>query len=299
MQKKVKNLNLFAYLCSIKANTALFNCCFFSSQPKKTIAIADCKTHQPNYCRMLKKERHAFIVGEINVHNKVLSSDLSVQLNVSEDTVRRDLQELHEDGVITKVHGGAISKSIQFSLRHNGVYSQPGKMLIAQKAVSLIKDGMIVLLSGGTTIIELIKILPADLKATFITVSIPTALELLHHPGADVIFIGNKLQKESQMAVGAAVVEKLAGIKADLCFLGTNSIDAHAGITDSDWEVVEVKKEMIKRAASVVSLAIAEKLDTVQRLQVCPIGSVHVLVTDLDARHERLQAYQAQNITIL
>jgi DeoR/GlpR family transcriptional regulator of sugar metabolism len=248
---------------------------------------------------MLKKERHAFIVGEINVHNKVLSSDLSVQLNVSEDTVRRDLQELHEEGVLTKVHGGAISKSIQFSLRHNGVYSQPGKIRIAQKAVPLIQDGMIVLLSGGTTIIELIKTLPPTLKATFITVSIPTALELMHHPGAEVFFIGNKLQKESQMAVGAAVMEKLAGIKADLCFLGTNSIDAHEGITDSDWEVVEIKKAMIKQAGKVVSLAIAEKLETVQRLQVCPIRSVQVLVTDLEPDHERLQVYRERDITIL
>jgi DeoR/GlpR family transcriptional regulator of sugar metabolism len=299
MQKNVNNLIFLRIYAILRFAATLSNYFFSCTRNPIAIAIAD-RQHcrfKP-YC-MLKRERQAFIVGEINVHNRVLSSDLSLQLKVSEDTVRRDLQELHEDGVLTKVHGGAISKSIQFSLRHNGVYSQPGKICIAQKALPLIQDGMIVLLSGGTTNIELIKLLPQTLKATFVTVSIPTALELMHHPGAEVIFIGNKLQKESQMAVGAAVIQKLAEIKADLCFLGTNSIDAKEGITDSDWEVVEVKKEMIKQAGKVVSLAIAEKLNTVQRLNVCPIGSVQVLVTDLEPGHEQLRAFRERNITIL
>src|SRR6478609_6261402 len=157
---------------------------------------------------MLKKERHAFIKREIDIHNKVLSSDLSTQLNVSEDTVRRDLQELEEEGLLNKVHGGASSKSIQFSLQNNTVYSQSEKKIIAEKAKKLIRDGMIVLLSGGTTIIEMIRSLPPDLRVTFITVSIPTALELLNHPSSEVIFLGNKLLKNAQMSVGAEVVQK-------------------------------------------------------------------------------------------
>jgi DeoR/GlpR family transcriptional regulator of sugar metabolism len=248
---------------------------------------------------MLKKERHAFIVREINIHNKVLSSDLSTQLTVSEDTIRRDLQELHEEGILNKVHGGAISKSIQFSLQNNTVYSQPDKIIIAQKASSLIQDGMIVLLSGGTTIIELIKALSPDLNATFITASIPTALELLNHPTAEVIFVGNKLLKNAQMAVGAAVIEKLSEIKADLCFLGTNSIDAVEGITDLEWEAIEVKKAMIKSAKKTIALAISKKLNTTQRLMVCKIEAVDLLITELDPTDVLLKPYHNKKVTIL
>ena len=248
---------------------------------------------------MLKKERHAYILHEIDIHNKVLSSDLSMQLAVSEDTVRRDLQELDESGALTKVHGGALSKSFHFTLQNNTVYSQPEKKIIAQKARELIKDGMLILLSGGTTIIELIKSLPPELNATFITVSIPTALELLDHPNGEVIFLGNKLLKNAQMAVGAEVVQRLSEIKCDLCFLGTNSIDVENGITDLELEVIEVKRAMIKSANKTVSLAISKKLNTTQRMVVCKLEEVDILITELEPGDELLKHYQAKGVIII
>jgi DeoR/GlpR family transcriptional regulator of sugar metabolism len=248
---------------------------------------------------MLKKERQAYIIQQINIHNKVLSSDLCVQLNVSEDTVRRDLQELDEEGKLTKVHGGALSKSFHFTLQNNNIYLQSEKKIIAHKAMQLIKDGMFVLLSGGTTIIELIRSLPEELNATFITASIPTALELLNHPNSEVIFLGNKLLKSVQMAVGAEVVKRLSEIRADLCFLGTNSIDADKGITDLEWEVIEVKRAMIACAHKTVSLAISEKLNTIQRLQVCKMEEINTLITELYPEDPLLQSYKSKGITIL
>src|SRR5215216_3324714 len=119
---------------------------------------------------MLKRERQAYILHQVNLHNKVLSADLSNHINVSDDTIRRDLQELAEAGKVIKVHGGALSPSF-----HNGpqstreVYSYTQKKIIGQKAVSLIQDGMFVLTGGGTTIIELARALPAALHATFIS----------------------------------------------------------------------------------------------------------------------------------
>ena len=248
---------------------------------------------------MLKKERHAYIMYEIDIHNKVLSSDLSLQLTVSEDTIRRDLQELDEKGMLTKVHGGALSKSFHFTLQNNTVFSQPEKKVIAQKARELIKDGMLVLLSGGTTIIELVKSLPPELNATFITVSIPTALELLDHPNVEVIFIGNKLLKNAQMSVGAEVVQRLSEIKCDLCFLGTNSIDVENGITDLELEVIEVKRAMIRSAKKTISLAISKKLNTTQRMLVCRLDEVDVLITELDPTDEILIPYHSKGITII
>ena len=248
---------------------------------------------------MLKKERQACILQQINIHNKVLSSDLSIQMNVSEDTIRRDLQELDEEDKLTKVHGGALSKSFHFTIQNNDVYALPEKKIIALKAVKLIKDGMFIVLSGGTTIRELVKALPEDLNATFITPSIPTALELLNHPNIEVIFIGNKLLKSAQMSVGAEAVMRLADINADYCFLGTNSIDAKEGITDLEWEVIEIKRAMIKCANKTVSLAISEKLNSVQRLKVCPITEINILVTELHPDNPMLSIYNTSGLNIL
>lgn len=247
---------------------------------------------------MLKKERQAFIIQQINIHNKVLSSDLSVHLDVSEDTIRRDLQELGEEGKLIKVHGGALSKSFHFTLEPNPIYSLPEKKVIAFKAIELIKDGMLVLLTGGTTILEMVKSLPPELNATFVTVSLPIALELLNHPNSEAIFIGNRLSKNTQMAIGAEVIERLSRIKADLCFLGTNSFDANYGITDMDWDIIEVKKAMIRSAQKTVSLSISEKLNSIQKLQVCKPEEVDVLITELNPSDPALLEYAAKGIQI-
>ena len=248
---------------------------------------------------MLKKERQAYIIQQINIHNKVLSSDLGIQLDVSEDTIRRDLQELAEEGKLMKVHGGALAKSFHFTIESKHVYSLSEKQVIAQKAIQLIKNGMLIVISGGTTMRELVKLLPPQLNATFITANVPIALELLDHPNAEVIFLGNKLLKSAQMAVGAEVVQRLGQIRADLCLLGTNSIDVEYGITDLEWEIIEVKKAMIECSQKVVSLAIAEKLNTTQHLQVCPLSKVDILITELDFNDAKLMPYVLAGLQIL
>ncbi len=248
---------------------------------------------------MLKKERQSFILRQVNLHNKVLSSDLSQEMNVSEDTIRRDLNELSDEGKIIKVHGGALSKSFHLSLKSPHVYSLDEKKTIAHKSSQLIKDGMFVLTTGGTTIIELAKALPSELHATFITVSLPVAYEYIHHPNIEVIFIGDKISKSAQISVGGEAISKIRQIKADLCFLGTNAIDIPNGLTDSDWEVVQIKKAMMESSEKVVVLAIAEKLNTSQRIKICSINDIDVLITELDCNNEVLKPYHETGIEIL
>jgi DeoR/GlpR family transcriptional regulator of sugar metabolism len=248
---------------------------------------------------MLKQERQAFIVHQVNLHNKVLSSDLSEQIDVSEDTIRRDLQELAENGKVIKVHGGALSKSFHSSFNNSQVYSIDNKKTIAQKAATLIKDGMFVLTSGGTTIIELARALPESLHATFITGSLPAALEYVHHPNIEIIFIGDKLSKSSQITVGAEAILKIKQIKADLCFLGINALDVENGLTDNDWDVVQVKKAMIESSAKVVALTISEKINTTQRIQICKVDQVDVLISEKQPQEKLFTPYKKAGLTIL
>lgn len=248
---------------------------------------------------MLKRERQSIILREVNIHNKVLSSDLSSGMNVSEDTIRRDLVELAEQGKVIKVHGGALSKSYHLSFRSSHIYSQDAKKAIAKKAAPLIQDGMFVLTTGGSTIIELAKALPVELAATFITASIPAAYECLHLPNIELIFIGDKISKNSQLAVGAEAIAKIKQLNADLCFIGTNALDAEHGLTDNDWDVVQVKKAMIESSKKVVSLSIKEKLNTSQRIKVCDLADIDYLVTELEFDDPLLKPYHHAGITIL
>ncbi len=248
---------------------------------------------------MLKQERQAYILHHINLHNRVFSSDLSLQIQVSEDTIRRDLQELAEKGKIIKVHGGALSTSFHSSFNNSQVYAIESKKTIAQKAASQVRNGMFVLTSGGTTIIELAKCLPADLHATFITGSLPAALEYVHHPNIEVIFIGDKLSKSSQITIGAEAILKIRQIKADICFLGINALDAEQGLTDNDWDIVQVKRAMIESSKKVVALSIAEKINTVQNIKVCGCTEIDMLITELDVNNTLFEPYKNAGLKIL
>ena len=241
---------------------------------------------------MLKRERLTYILKQINLHNKVLSSDLSLQLKVSEDTIRRDLNELAEGGEILKVHGGALSKSFHFPLQQTEVYAKDDKHIIAQKTLKLIHNGMILLVGGGTTMIELARLIPDNLNITFFTVSPWVALELAEHPRVDVHLIGGRLVKNTQITTGTEVIDLLSDIRVDLCLLGTNSLSPDEGLTDSDWDVVQVKKAMVKSAKKVAVLSIAEKLGSVQKMRICGFNDIDYLITNLAPEDASLKAYQ-------
>jgi DeoR/GlpR family transcriptional regulator of sugar metabolism len=249
---------------------------------------------------MLKRERQAFILHQVNLHNKVLSTDLSQHINVSDDTIRRDLLELAEAGKLIKVHGGALSPSF-----HNGhqisreVYSFNQKKIIAQKAASLVKDGMFVLTGGGTTILELARALPPQLHATFISGSIPAIFEYMNHPNIEVIVIGDKISKNSKITVGFEAVSRIRQIKADLCFLGINAINIENGVSDNDWDVVQIKKAMIESARKLVCLTIAEKINSQQPIQVGEISRIDTLITELSPDDPLLEPYRKAGIRVM
>lgn len=249
---------------------------------------------------MLKQERLTYIMHQVNLHNKVLCTDLSHDINVSDDTIRRDLQELADEGKLIKVHGGALSTSFYRGTNGvNQVYSHFHKTIIAQKAAALVKNGMFVLTSGGTTINELAKALPDNLHATFISGSLPAILEYSLHPSIDVVVVGDKVSKSSRITVGTDAISKIRQFKTDLCFLGINAIDIDFGVSDNDWDVVQVKKAMIESSKKVVCLTISEKINSFQPIQVCRLDKIDMLITELSPEDPLLQPYVAAGITVL
>jgi DeoR/GlpR family transcriptional regulator of sugar metabolism len=251
---------------------------------------------------ILEKDiRHQLILNEVHIHNRVLLSDLAKILKVSIDTVRRDLKELDKLGKIKKVHGGAVSNG--FNIYNNGIreiYAHEIKSIIAQKGISLLNKGDVVLISGGTTNLELAKLLPPKLNLTFFTPSLPMAIELLNSPAnVEVIFIGGKLSKNSQLSTGGSTINILSELKVDICFLGTGYLDPLNGITELDWEIAQLKKAMIKTSKKLVSLTISEKLNTINRYKICEIHTLDFLVTELDPNSPVLDPYKNQGLQLI
>ena len=240
---------------------------------------------------MLQEERHQYILGHLQKQKRALTEELTGLLKVSSDTIRRDLIQLESEGKLRRVHGGAISVDFDTPFQPKEVYAQKEKVQIARKALTLIKDGMTLLAGGGTVMLELARLLPEGLKGTFFTVSPLVALEVTQRSSVEVILLAGRLARNSYICTGASVVSQIADIKADLCLMGTNGFSVRNGITDHDWEVVQVKKAMIQSSERTALLSISEKKDVNHNLRVCPLHAIHYLVTELSPDDPRFSEY--------
>src|SRR5690606_16885384 len=134
------------------------------------------------------------------------------------------------------------------------------KIEIAKKALSLLNDGMSCLVGGGTVMLELARMIPENLKGVIFTVSPLVALEIAQRSSVDVILISGRLARDCYICTGSIVISQLSEINVDLCLLGANGISLKGGFTDSDWEVAQIKKAMLKSANKTAILCISEKL---------------------------------------
>ncbi len=247
---------------------------------------------------MLKKERQEFILHQLNLHNKILCADLSNKMGVSDDTIRRDLQELAQQEKLIKVHGGALSKSFHTAFDREMVYNLEDKHIIAQKTAALVQSGMYILTSGGTSILEFAKSLDPNLNATFFTCSLNAAIEFAHHPSIEVVMIGDKISKDAMLTTGASAVQTIESIQADLCILGINSLDTQFGLSENDWEVVQIKKAMIKASKKTICIGISEKLNSQQKIKVANLDEIDILITELDPNDPKLLPFKHKGLTI-
>lgn len=249
---------------------------------------------------MLAAERRQYILATLHRDGKVLAGELSAALEVSEDTIRRDLREMAEAGLLQRVHGGALLRSpaaASFAARETQAIS--AKETIARAALQFVRDGQVIILDGGTTTLQVAQRLPLDLRATVVTNCPPIAVTVADHPWVEVIVVGGRLYKDSLVTVGAAAIETLRAIRADVCLLGVCSLHPQHGISVPDAEEVYIKRAMIDGAAEVVALASMEKLGTVAPFVVQPITELTHLVTENSVPDELLAGYREQGITVV
>lgn len=232
---------------------------------------------------MLKEERHQHILNRLNESSRIYITSLANELGVSDDTLRRDLAELDQQGLLTKVYGGAIAKSgISFEFRDRLNTGMTIKHRLAAKVIPLFQDGDVVLMDGGTSNLEVARQLPAHITLTVYTNSFPIATELMQKPQIELIFIGGKVFPLSQVTVGVTVFQTLQTIRPDWLVLGISNIHSQLGLSCPDREEAFVKRLMIERSRQKIVIADSQKLNTAETYSVASLRDIDYLITEDD-----------------
>jgi DeoR/GlpR family transcriptional regulator of sugar metabolism len=230
---------------------------------------------------MLVSERRELLLSRLRSEGKLVARDLAIELDISEDSVRRDLRDLAAAGLCQRVYGGAVpvSRALADYAARAGVEPE-SKRRVAAHAVDLIRPGHRVILDGGTTTLAVAGLLPADLVATVITHSPTIAAALVSHPSVEILLLGGRIYKHSAVACGAVTVEAAAGVAADLFLLGVTGVHAEHGLTTGDPEEAAMKRALSARAAETFVLASSEKLGAVSAYKVLELADVTGVVTE-------------------
>ena len=251
---------------------------------------------------MLSAERKQAILQRAGQHGRVVAAELSREFGVSEDTIRRDLRELAAEGLLHRVHGGALPlprPPVAVSSASRAGQAPEAKAAIARAAARLVRAGQVIAIDGGTTPLEVAQNLPPDLRATVVTHSLPVLAALATHPGIELIAVGGRVFGEALVTAGPVAVDAYGGIRPDVCFFGVAGIDVEAGLTALNQEEALVKRAMVERAAQVVAVAAADKLGTAGPFAVASIGRVTHLVTDRSAPEETLARFRDAGLEVI
>ena len=249
---------------------------------------------------MLTRERKAHILEVLRRDRRIVAKDISRELGLSEDTIRRDLRELAGEGLLQRVHGGALPASpamADYAGRRE--VSPEGKAAIAKAAARLVRPGQVVLLDGGTTAVQLARHLPPGLAATVVTHSPSVAVELVGHAGIEVELIGGRLFKHSVVAVGTTAAEAIARVRADVYFMGVTGVHPEVGLTTGDAEEAAIKRAMHRQAGETVVLASREKLGAASPFRVTRLEEVDTMVVEAGLADDVLKPYRNAGITIV
>jgi DeoR/GlpR family transcriptional regulator of sugar metabolism len=248
---------------------------------------------------MLSSQRKKYLAEVLRRDGQIVAKAQSDALEVSEDTIRRDLREMAREGLLTRVHGGALPAApalADFAARQH--ISADDKVAIGRAAAALVQPGQVLFIDGGTTSTQLVRHLAPGLRCTVVTHSPSVALELMAHEGVEVIMLGGRLFRHSVVGVGASTIAAIGQVRADLYFMGVSSVHPEAGLSTGDFEEACVKRALCQAAAETIVLASPEKLSTASPYQVVALAEVDGMVALRGTDPALLAPYRALGMTI-
>ncbi len=232
---------------------------------------------------MLAVERRKKILELLRQQGIVTVMDLSSQFEVSEETIRRDLQKMENSNGIARTYGGAyITKAVHgdIPIRIREGMCLEGKETISSIADDLILDGETVILDSSTTALHIAERLKSGRHVVVITNAIKVAITLAESDGVKVVCVGGTLRGSQLSFVGPAAEKSLGGYYADKAFVSCTGVDIANGVTDSDEQEAEIRKRMLEQAQKKYLIADNTKLGKTSFSLISHIDAIDGLITD-------------------
>lgn len=234
---------------------------------------------------MLASQRHLKILDEIRRTGAVRVQDLTQTLGVSDMTVRRDLHQLSKDGLIHKVHGGAILRldsSVEPGFEAKAKLQLQSKSAIAQAAAELIRPGSAIALSAGTTTWNMASLVAKIPGLTIVTNSTTVADLIASTPGVadQTLILTGGVRTPSAALVGPVADLSLRSLHVDQLFLGAHGMHPTAGFTTPNLAEAETNRALVDCASQIVVCADSTKWGSVGLASFGALSIAHVLITD-------------------
>ncbi len=251
---------------------------------------------------MFTTERRERVLAQLRHDGRVEVSALARELDVSEDTVRRDLRALAAAGHLQKTHGGAVTLDparMSWSTREH--VSVEAKRAIGAAAAQLVRPDQTIVLDAGSTVLSLAHALLIARQVrplTVVTNSLDVAVALDPDPDVTVHVTGGEWDRHSRFLIGPAAVAGVNRYRADWAFLGTCALDPEAGATSVDARDAAVKTAMADSAQQVAVLADRTKLNTTSTHRVLAPGAIDVLVTDVADVAQQWRAHPTSVVVV-
>ncbi|RAJ05450.1 DeoR family transcriptional regulator [Chitinophaga skermanii] len=249
---------------------------------------------------MIKEERFDYILQKLKMFEQITYEQLAISLDVSEDTIRRDVDHLYRNGLLSKIRGGAMLPSKNpLTFQDRSTFLTEQKDLIALKAIPFLKPGMTVFMDGGTTITAIGNSIPLNLSLRIITNNVPLIPLLEKNKNIEIIVLGGEYNRESATNTGMVACNQASKYLVDLYLMGTCGVDPRFGITaNSDFDG-NVKRTMFENARQTISLANHSRLHASYNYRVCRFEEIDTLITDLDSNHPDLAAFRDNGVQIV
>jgi DeoR/GlpR family transcriptional regulator of sugar metabolism len=206
-------------------------------------------------------------------------------MNISEDSIRRDLRELAQKGLCRRVYGGALSVAANPGPLSERISNQSPVLLpLAKAAAGLVKPGQTLFLDAGSTNRAVALALPIDAQLTVVTNSPSIGEVLLSRPGIEAILVGGRLDAKSGGALGGKTLADIQGIHADLYFMGACALSLETGITVFNYEEAELKRTLVNQSATTAVVLSAVKFDTLAPYRVVSCAEIDYLLIEQNAQ---------------
>ena len=250
---------------------------------------------------MLGIERRRKIMELLNQHQKVYVQNLSQLFEVTDETIRRDLEKLEQQNLVKRCYGGAVlndhtSQDISFLKRID--INDANKKYIAKKAESLINDGDTMMVDSSTTCLALLRLLKDKKNLTIITNSIILVNEFVN-AGYNMISTGGNLRAYSYALTGKAACDTLKNYYVDMAIISCKAIDRDKGLMESNEPESIIKKQMIKQAQRCIVLADSSKFDKAAFAYTCGLDKIDCIVTDREPSQEWLDFSKENDINLI